>query len=101
MIQKKSLVPRVVYGPQNDTCQGVNLLISLLKQRTVFFLMARSHCTEPGPGLGTGKNGFLYIVFTVHTALRQGQGPEPLFSIVLVPFPVPVPVPVPCSVNEP
>ena len=66
-------------------------------------LMARSHCTEPEPGNGKGNNGFLYYMFTVHTALRQGQEPDPLSPIVLVPFPVPVPVPVPvpCSVNKP
>ena len=39
-------------------------------------------------------------MFTVHTALRQGWGPDPLFAIVLVPFPVRVPVPVPWSVNR-
>ena len=57
--------------------------------------------TETGTGDGTRINGFLYIMFTVHTALRQGQERDPLSPIVLVPFPVDVPVPVPCSVNKP
>ena len=57
--------------------------------------------TGTGTGDGTRINGFLYIMFTVHTALRQGQEPDPLSPIVLVPFPVPVPVLVPCSVNKP
>ena len=65
--------------------------------------MARSHCTEPGQGTGIGDgtriNGFLYIMFNVHTALRQEQEPDQLSPIVLVPFPVPVPVggPVQCE----
>ena len=57
--------------------------------------------TGSGTGNGTRINGFLYIMFTVHNALRQRQGPDPLSPIVLVPFPVPVTVPVPCSVNKP
>ena len=57
--------------------------------------------TRTGTGDGTRINGFLCIMFTVHTTLRQGQEPDPLSPIVLVLFPVPVPVPVPCSVNKP
>ena len=44
----------------------------------------------PGTGKGTGDgnriNGFIYIMFTVHTALRQGREPDPLSPIVLVPL---------------
>ena len=37
------------------------------------------HGTGTGTGTGDGNriNGFLYIMFTVHTAPRQGQEPDP------------------------
>ena len=46
----------------------------------MFLLMARSDCTEGGPGPGrgpgTGKMGYYYILCcTVHTALGRGRGP--------------------------
>ena len=64
-------------------------------------IMAHSHCTEPGLGMGpwTGTVGFYIICCTVDTALRQGQEPDPLSPIVLVPSHVPFSVP--CSVNKP
>ena len=67
--------------------------------------MAYSHCTgtvlgqvqgtEPG---GMGPN---VLYRNVHTGLRLGEVPDPLFPVVLVQFPEPVPLPVPCSVNQP
>ena len=65
----------------------------------VLDLISHSHCTEPGPGMGPGTMGYYILCCTVHTAMRQGQEPDPLFPIVLVPFPVQVLVP--CSVNKP
>ena len=41
-------------------------------------IMARSHCTRPGPGQGLGAMGYYIICRTVHTALEQEQGPENL-----------------------
>ena len=41
--------------------------------------MACSHCTEPGPGqgpgMGTEKNGFLYIMQTCSYCREGGPGP--------------------------
>ena len=37
----------------------------------------------------------------VHTGQTQGQGPEPIVSIVSVPFPILVPVPFLCSMTVP
>ena len=93
-------------------------------------LVARSHCTEPGPeqGPGPGTMGYYTLCRTVHTAQgqEQRQGPGnwqmgvpilPFFCtwnasrwcvlMVQVPvqceqcFPAPVSVPDPCSVNVP
>ena len=42
------------------------------------YLMARSHCTGPGPGTGMGLKpramGYYILYRTVHTAQGQGQG---------------------------
>ena len=45
---------------------------------TVADLMAHSHCTEPGMGLGpgTGRMGTYILCCTVHTAAGMGTGPE-------------------------
>ena len=37
--------------------------------------MARSDCTEGGPGPGTGRMGYYILCCTVHTAVGLGMGP--------------------------
>ena len=81
------------------------LLLVLLKVSVLRLKSDRNGTfTLDGSGTGNGNrtrnrnNGFLYIMSTVHTALRQGQEQDPLFSIVLVLFPVPVLVL--CSMNR-
>ena len=41
--------------------------------------MARSHCTEPGMGLGTGTGtmGYYILCCTVHTVAGPGTGTGP------------------------
>ena len=64
-------------------------------------LMGYSHCMGPGPGMGPGSMGSTKLCRSVHTALRQGQGPGPIASYCATPIPLLVPVPVPCSVIKP
>ena len=42
-------------------------------------IMARSHCTEPGigPGTGTGQLGYHILCCTVHTVAGPGMGTRP------------------------
>ena len=49
-----------------------------------------------------GIQEYLQILYRkVHTGLKQGNEPDPVFLIVPVPFLVPVQVPGPCIVNKP
>ena len=62
--------------------------------------MARLRCTESGAGVGvetgTATMGSYVLYRDVHTALRQGQEPDPLSLVVLVSCcagPIPCPSP--------
>ena len=55
--------------------------------------MARSHCTELGPGQGPGKNGFVYIIQNCSYCTRTWNGTRPIVSYCASPIPCPCPGP--------
>ena len=65
-------------------------------------LMAHTHCTERGPGMGLKSKWvvkFYAELFTLHWHREQDR--TPLGFIQIFPFQFPLPLPVPYSVYEP
>ena len=57
------------------------LPLTIFMTYSTYYVCVYSHCTDPGPGIGTRKDQYQWVIIScrnVHTGLRQGNGPEPI-----------------------